>query len=75
LIETTTQTLLENLALGVVLIVFLQSLFLGDLRSPLIIGSTIPLRFFPGRHSRAPSSQSAADWRDRFWLDRLSEAF
>ncbi|HXB77535.1 MAG TPA: CusA/CzcA family heavy metal efflux RND transporter [Bradyrhizobium sp.] len=46
LIETTTKTVLENMVLGIVLIVILQWLFLGDLRSALIVGATIPFALF-----------------------------
>src|SRR6202051_2308924 len=46
LIETTTKTVLENMVLGIVLIVILQWLFLGDLRSAVIVGATIPFALF-----------------------------
>jgi cobalt-zinc-cadmium resistance protein CzcA len=46
LIETTTKTVLENMVLGIVLIVVLQWLFLGDLRSAIIVGATIPFALF-----------------------------
>jgi heavy metal efflux system protein len=46
LIATTTKTVLENMVLGIVLIVFLQWLFLGDLRSAVIVGATIPFALF-----------------------------
>jgi cobalt-zinc-cadmium resistance protein CzcA len=46
LIQTTTKTVLENMVLGIVLIVILQWLFLGDLRSALIVGATIPFALF-----------------------------
>src|SRR5450755_3190747 len=46
LIETTTRTVLENMVVGILLIVFLQWLFLGDLRSALIVGATIPFALF-----------------------------
>jgi heavy metal efflux system protein len=46
LIETTTRTVLENMVVGIGLIVFLQWLFLGDLRSALIVGATIPFALF-----------------------------
>ncbi len=46
LIETTTKTVLENMVLGIVLIVVLQWLFLGDLRSAVIVGATIPFALF-----------------------------
>jgi heavy metal efflux system protein len=46
LIETTTRTVLENMVVGITLIVFLQWLFLGDLRSALIVGATIPFALF-----------------------------
>src|ERR1700759_1974812 len=46
LIETTTRTVLENMVLGITLIVLLQWIFLGDLRSALIVGATIPFALF-----------------------------
>jgi cobalt-zinc-cadmium resistance protein CzcA len=46
LIETTTHTVLENMVVGIGLIVFLQWLFLGDLRSAIIVGATIPFALF-----------------------------
>ncbi|HEY4985872.1 MAG TPA: efflux RND transporter permease subunit, partial [Bradyrhizobium sp.] len=46
LIETTTRTVLENMSVGIVLIVLLQWIFLGDLRSALIVGATIPFALF-----------------------------
>ncbi|MGA7809447.1 efflux RND transporter permease subunit, partial [Bradyrhizobium sp.] len=46
LIETTTGTVLENMVVGISLIVVLQWIFLGDLRSALIVGATIPFALF-----------------------------
>ena len=46
LIETTTDTVLENMVVGIRLIVLLQWIFLGDLRSALIVGATIPFALF-----------------------------
>src|SRR6202020_332067 len=46
LIETPTRTVLENMVVGIALIVFLQWLFLGDLRSAMIVGATIPFALF-----------------------------
>src|ERR1700759_2359488 len=46
LIETTTKTVLENMVFGIVLIVLLQWVFLGDLRSAMIVGATIPFALF-----------------------------
>src|SRR6266481_1538394 len=46
LIETTTRTVLENMVVGIALIVLLQWIFLGDLRSALIVGATIPFALF-----------------------------
>ena len=46
LIETTTRTVLENMLVGISLIVLLQWIFLGDLRSALIVGATIPFALF-----------------------------
>src|SRR6202045_3828542 len=46
LIETTTKTVLENMVVGIALIVLLQWIFLGDLRSAFIVGATIPFALF-----------------------------
>jgi cobalt-zinc-cadmium resistance protein CzcA len=46
LIQTTTRTVLENMVVGIVLIVLLQWIFLGDLRSAFIVGATIPFALF-----------------------------
>src|SRR6201996_7161093 len=46
LIDTTTHTVLHNMIVGIILIVLLQWLFLGDLRSALIVGATIPFALF-----------------------------
>jgi len=42
LINVTTRTVLHNMAEGIVLIFVLQLLFLGDLRSAIIVSATIP---------------------------------
>src|SRR3954451_8517346 len=42
LVDVTTKTVLHNMVLGVLLIFFIQWLFLGDLRSALIVSATIP---------------------------------
>src|SRR5882757_7508896 len=42
LVDVTTRTVLHNMVLGVVLIFLLQWLFLGNLRSALIVSATIP---------------------------------
>ncbi|GAC1524787.1 MAG: CusA/CzcA family heavy metal efflux RND transporter [Ramlibacter sp.] len=46
LIELTTHTVLENLVVGILLIFFIQWLFLGDLRSAVIVSTTIPFALF-----------------------------
>ncbi|HEX8030784.1 MAG TPA: efflux RND transporter permease subunit, partial [Vicinamibacterales bacterium] len=46
LIDTTTHTVLHNMVIGILLIVLLQWLFLGDLRSAVIVGATIPFALF-----------------------------
>src|SRR5438445_1924992 len=46
LIDITTHTVLHNIVVGIILIVLLQWLFLGDLRSALIVGATIPFALF-----------------------------
>jgi heavy metal efflux system protein len=42
LVDITTHTVLHNMVMGVSLIFFIQWLFLGDLRSALIVAATIP---------------------------------
>ncbi len=42
LINLTTRTVLENMLLGIVLIFVIQWLFLGDLRSAVVVAATIP---------------------------------
>src|SRR5258708_38584839 len=42
LINVTTRTVLHNMVFGVVLIFFVQWLFLGNLRSALVVATTIP---------------------------------
>jgi heavy metal efflux system protein len=46
LINLTTHTVLFNLAFGMILVFFVQWIFLGDLRSALIVSSTIPFALF-----------------------------
>ena len=46
LIQVTTQTVLHNMVFGVVLIFLVQLLFLGNLRSALIVAATIPFALF-----------------------------
>ncbi len=46
LIEITTHTVLHNMAIGIGLIFVLQWLFLGNLRTALIVGATIPFALF-----------------------------
>src|SRR6478752_3837750 len=46
LIDITTATVLHNMIVGILLIVLLQWIFLGDLRSALIVGATIPFALF-----------------------------
>ena len=46
LIDTTTHTVLHNMVVGMILIVLLQWLFLGNLRSAIIVGATIPFALF-----------------------------
>jgi cobalt-zinc-cadmium resistance protein CzcA len=46
LINVTTRTVLNNMVFGVVLIFFVQWLFLGDLRSAVIVATTIPFALF-----------------------------
>ena len=46
LVELTTHHVIHNIILGVCLVIFIQWLFLGDLRGALVVGATIPFAFF-----------------------------
>src|SRR6202158_807470 len=46
LIDITTGTVLHNMSIGILLIVLLQWFFLGNLRSAIIVGATIPFALF-----------------------------
>ena len=46
LINLTTETVLHNLVFGIVLVFFVQWIFLGDLRSATIVAATIPFALF-----------------------------
>ncbi len=46
LINLTTSTVLHNMAYGIVLIFFVQWLFLGNLRSAIVVSATIPFALF-----------------------------
>ncbi len=73
LIDTTTATVLHNMVLGILLIVLLQWIFLGDLRSALIVGATIPFALFFAviiLVLRGEVGQPAVGRRDRFRADR-----
>src|SRR5256712_8034813 len=46
LIQATTRTVLHNVVFGIVLVFFIQWMFLGDLRSALLVSATIPFALF-----------------------------
>ena len=46
LIDVTTSTVLHNMLMGIILIFLVQWLFLGDLRSAIIVATTIPFALF-----------------------------
>src|SRR5262249_26675534 len=46
LIDITTRTVLHNMAFGIALIFLLQWVFLGNLRSAVVVGATIPFALF-----------------------------
>ena len=46
LIDLTTSTVLHNMVYGIVLIFFVQWLFLGNLRSAIIVSATVPFALF-----------------------------
>ena len=66
LIAITTHTVLHNLIFGCVLVFLIQWIFLGNLRSAVIVGINIPvrtvLRHHPSGHSRR-KRQPAFCWR------------
>ena len=49
LVKVTTHTVLHNLIFGCLLVFLVQWIFLGDLRSAIIVGVNIPFRGDPGR--------------------------
>jgi len=46
LVDVTTHTVIHNLIFGCVLVFFIQWIFLGDLRSAIIVGANIPFALF-----------------------------
>jgi len=46
LVNVTTQTVIHNLVFGCLLVFFIQWIFLGDLRSAIIVGANIPFALF-----------------------------
>jgi cobalt-zinc-cadmium resistance protein CzcA len=46
LISVTTHTVLHNLVFGIILIFLIQFLFLGDLRSAIVVSASIPIALF-----------------------------
>ncbi len=46
LIDVTTHTVMHNLVFGCLLVFFIQWIFLGDLRSAIIVGANIPFALF-----------------------------
>src|SRR5579859_4130060 len=46
LIEVTTRTVLHNMVFGILLIFLVQWIFLGNLRSAIIVATTIPFALF-----------------------------
>jgi cobalt-zinc-cadmium resistance protein CzcA len=46
LINVTTQTVVHNMLFGIVLVFFVQLLFLGNLRSAIVVAATIPFALF-----------------------------
>ncbi len=73
LIDVTTRTVLHNMLFGIALIVLLQWVFLGNLRSAAIVGATIPfaLLFAVGiLVLRGEFRQSSLGRRDRLRPDR-----
>ena len=46
LVDVTTHHVVKNIIMGVALVVFIQWLFLGDLRGAIVVGAAIPFAFF-----------------------------
>jgi cobalt-zinc-cadmium resistance protein CzcA len=46
LVDVTTHHVVKNIIMGILLVVFIQWLFLGDLRGAIVVGATIPFAFF-----------------------------
>lgn len=46
LVDQTTHHVVHNIIVGICLVVFIQWLFLGDLRGAFVVGATIPFAFF-----------------------------
>ena len=61
LVAVTTSTVMHNLTLGCLFIFFIQWLFLGDLRSAIIVGANIPLRLVLQHHHHGAARRRAAN--------------
>ena len=46
LVDQTTHHVVHNIMIGICLVVFIQWIFLGDLRGAFVVGATIPFAFF-----------------------------
>ncbi|HYZ33847.1 MAG TPA: CusA/CzcA family heavy metal efflux RND transporter [Crenalkalicoccus sp.] len=46
LVDVTTHHVVRNIIMGIALVVFIQWLFLGDLKGAIVVGATIPFAFF-----------------------------
>ncbi|MDB5412664.1 MAG: AcrB/AcrD/AcrF family protein [Rubritepida sp.] len=46
LVDQTTHHVVKNIIIGICLVVFIQWIFLGDLRGAFVVGATIPFAFF-----------------------------
>ena len=46
LVDVTTHHVVKNIIMGIALVVFIQWLFLGDLRGAIVVGAAIPFAFF-----------------------------
>ena len=46
LVDETTHHVVKNIIIGICLVVFIQWVFLGDLRGAFVVGATIPFAFF-----------------------------
>ena len=76
LVAVTTHTVLHNLIFGCLLVFLIQWIFLGDLRSAIIVGINIPFALFFAiillvLQGKAPTCSPSAPWISAsLWIPR-----